>query len=174
MYTRNRDSERSMINATIRERRLQTRFDYGYWNVILLLGKVINAPFVRYMYIGLILWSFSFVVVFSFARAKGDGEIYSLWLSIHSLFCLHGSMVNHGLPLPNVWTTTMGNFVDAQLAKINEIIKWLCEYWKSAVPLLGDTQYIPRYYARVQSPFAINGIWNLYTHFINNYVILIF
>ena len=44
LYTRNRDSERSMINATIRERRLQTRFDYGYWNVILLLGKVINAP----------------------------------------------------------------------------------------------------------------------------------
>ena len=34
LYTRNRDSERSMINATIRERRferrLQTRFDYGY------------------------------------------------------------------------------------------------------------------------------------------------
>ena len=37
-----------MINATILERRferrLQTRFDYGYWNVILLLEKVINAP----------------------------------------------------------------------------------------------------------------------------------
>ena len=34
LYTRNRDSERSMINATILERRferrLQTRFDYGY------------------------------------------------------------------------------------------------------------------------------------------------
>ena len=34
LYTRNCDSERSMINATIRERRferrLQTRFDYGY------------------------------------------------------------------------------------------------------------------------------------------------
>ena len=48
LYTRNRDSERSMINATILERRferrLQTRFDYGYWNVILLLEKVINAP----------------------------------------------------------------------------------------------------------------------------------
>ena len=50
LYTRNRDSERSMINATILERRferrLQTRFDYGYWNVILLLEKVINAPHV--------------------------------------------------------------------------------------------------------------------------------
>ena len=48
LYTRNRDSERSMINATTRERRferrLQRRFDYGYWNVFLLLGKVINAP----------------------------------------------------------------------------------------------------------------------------------
>ena len=48
LYTRNRDSERSMINATILERRferrLQTRFDYGYWNVILLMEKVINAP----------------------------------------------------------------------------------------------------------------------------------
>ena len=37
-----------MINATILERRferrLQTRFDYGYWNVILLLEKEINAP----------------------------------------------------------------------------------------------------------------------------------
>ena len=30
LYTRNRDSERSMINATTRERRLQRRFDYGY------------------------------------------------------------------------------------------------------------------------------------------------
>ena len=34
LYTRNRDSERSMINATILERRfetrLQTRFEYGY------------------------------------------------------------------------------------------------------------------------------------------------
>ena len=30
LYTRNRDSERSMINATTRERRLQKRFDYGY------------------------------------------------------------------------------------------------------------------------------------------------
>ena len=51
LYTRNRDSERSMINATTRERRfgrrLQRRFDYGYWNMFLLLhvlGKVINAP----------------------------------------------------------------------------------------------------------------------------------
>ena len=47
LYTRNRDSERSMINATTRERRfkrrLQRRFDYGYWNVFLLLGKVIKA-----------------------------------------------------------------------------------------------------------------------------------
>ena len=55
LYTRNRDSERSMINATIRERRferrLQTRFDYGYWNVILLLGKVINAPLSYIAYI---------------------------------------------------------------------------------------------------------------------------
>ena len=37
-----------MINATILERRferrLQMRFDYGYWNVILLLEKEINAP----------------------------------------------------------------------------------------------------------------------------------
>ena len=53
LYTRNRDSERSMINATILERRferrLQTRFDYGYWNVILLLEKVINAPTERSM-----------------------------------------------------------------------------------------------------------------------------
>ena len=30
LYTRSRDSERSMINATTRERRLQRRFDYGY------------------------------------------------------------------------------------------------------------------------------------------------
>ena len=45
LYTRIRDSERSMINATTRERRLQRRFDYGYWNVFLLLGKVINAAF---------------------------------------------------------------------------------------------------------------------------------
>ena len=45
LYTRNRDSESSMINATTRERRLQRRFDYGYWNVFLLLGKVINAPY---------------------------------------------------------------------------------------------------------------------------------
>ena len=46
----NRDSERSMINATILERRferrLQTRFDLWYWNVILLLEKEINAPLV--------------------------------------------------------------------------------------------------------------------------------
>ena len=52
LYTRNRDSERAMINATILERRferrLQTRFGYGYWNVILLLEKVINAPIVSY------------------------------------------------------------------------------------------------------------------------------
>ena len=52
LYTRNRDSERSMINATTRERRfersLQRRFDYGYWKVFLLLGKVINAPPVRW------------------------------------------------------------------------------------------------------------------------------
>ena len=53
LYTRNRDSERSMINATTRERRfkrrLQRRFDYGYWNVFLLLGKVINAPSVYFI-----------------------------------------------------------------------------------------------------------------------------
>ena len=50
LYTRNSDSERSMINATTFERRfekrLQRRFDYGYWNVFLLLEKVINAPYV--------------------------------------------------------------------------------------------------------------------------------
>ena len=50
LYTRNRDPERSMINATTFERRfekrLQRRFDYGYWNVFLLLEKVINAPYV--------------------------------------------------------------------------------------------------------------------------------
>ena len=43
LYTRIRDSERSMINATTRERRLQRRFDYGYWNVFPILGKVISA-----------------------------------------------------------------------------------------------------------------------------------
>ena len=50
LSTRTRDTERSMINTTTRERRferrLHTRFDSGYWNVFLLLGKMINTAIV--------------------------------------------------------------------------------------------------------------------------------